>query len=55
VDRHIIPLPSGLAGGAVQATLVVYERFRLTPLPVPDGRLTEVSLGTFYLPEATKR
>ena len=55
VDRHIIPLPSGLAGGAVQATLVVYERFCLTPLPVPDGRLTEVSLGTFYLPEATKR
>ncbi len=55
VDRHIIPLPTGSAGKAVQATLVVYERFRLAPLPVPDGRLTEVSLGTFYLPEAAKR
>ncbi len=55
VDRHIIPLPTGAAGEAVQATLVVYERFRLTPLPAPDGRLTEVSLGTFDLPETAKR
>ncbi len=38
VDRHRIPIPADWGGGAVQATVVAYERFRLTPLPPLDNR-----------------
>lgn len=48
-DRHIIPLPSGFTDGTVQVTLVAYERFRMTPLPVPAGRPGEVPVGTWNL------
>ncbi len=38
VDRHRIPISADWAGGAVRATIVAYERFRLTPLPPLDNR-----------------
>ena len=50
VDRHLLPLPADFTGGEVRATLVAYERFRLTPLPVMDSRFGEVPLGTWMLP-----
>ncbi|MGB9776343.1 MAG: protein O-mannosyl-transferase family [Anaerolineae bacterium] len=37
-DRHLIPVPADWAGGGVRATLVAYERFRMTPLPPMDDR-----------------
>ncbi len=40
-DRHPIPIPADWAGGNVQATLVAYERFRMTPLPPMDDRRWE--------------
>jgi hypothetical protein len=49
-DRHLLSIPDGFGGGDVQATLVVYERFRMTPLPSMDGRFGEVPLGTWTLP-----
>jgi hypothetical protein len=51
VDRHLLPLPEDSAGGEVRATLVAYERFRMTPLPPMDGRFgEETPLGTWTLP-----
>jgi hypothetical protein len=50
VDRHLLPLPEDLTGGEVRATLVAYERFRMTPLPPMDGRFgEETPLGTWTL------
>ncbi|MBC7228216.1 MAG: DUF2723 domain-containing protein [Thermoflexales bacterium] len=40
-DRHLILVPADWAGGEVRATLVAYERFRMTPLPVMDDRRWE--------------
>jgi hypothetical protein len=51
VDRHLLPLPEDFTGGEVRATLVAYERFRMTPLPPMDGRFGgETPLGTWTLP-----
>ena len=50
IDRHLLPLPEDFAGGEVRATLVAYERFRMTALPPMDGRFSEVPLGTWTLP-----
>jgi len=47
MDRHLLPLPEDVTVGEVQATLVAYERFRMTPLPPMDGRFSEVPLGTW--------
>lgn len=45
-DRHLIPIPADWAGGGVRATLVAYERFRMTPLlPLDDRRWEAVPLG----------
>ena len=44
-DRHLIPVPADWTGGAVRATLVAYERFRMTPLlPLDDRRWEAVPL-----------
>jgi hypothetical protein len=44
-DRHLIPIPADWTGGAVRATLVAYERFRMTPLlPLDDRRWEAVPL-----------
>lgn len=40
-DRHLIPIPADWAGGSVRATLVAYERFRMTPIPPMDDRRWE--------------
>ncbi len=40
-DRHRIPIPADWGGGGVRATLVAYERFRMTPLPPMDDRRWE--------------
>ena len=48
LDRHLLMLPEDVAA-EVQATLVAYERFRLTALPPMDGRFSEVPLGTYEL------
>ena len=50
VDRHLLSLGEDFVGGEVQATLVAYERFRMTPLLPMDGRFSEVPLGTWSLP-----
>jgi hypothetical protein len=50
IDRHLLPLPADFPGGEVQATLVAYERFRMTPLPPMDGRFSQVPLGTWDVP-----
>jgi hypothetical protein len=50
MDRHLLSIPDGFTGGDVRATLVAYERFRLTPLVSMDGRFGEVPLGTWTLP-----
>jgi len=50
VDRHLLPLPQDFTGREVRATLVAYERFRMTPLPPMDGRFSEVPLGTWARP-----
>jgi hypothetical protein len=51
VDRHLLPLREDFTGGEVRATLVAYERFRMTPLPPMDGRFgEETPLGTWALP-----
>jgi hypothetical protein len=50
VDRHLLPVPEGFDGDTVQATLVVYERFRDITLPPLDGRFSEVPLGTWPQP-----
>ncbi len=45
-DRHLIPIPADWTGGPVRATLVAYERFRMTPLlPLDDRRWDAVPLG----------
>lgn len=45
-DRHLIPIPADWTGGSARATLVAYERFRMTPLLPLDDRLREgVPLG----------
>ncbi len=49
LDRHLLPLPEGYSG-PLQATMLAYERFRLTPLPVMDERFGEAPLGTWTLP-----
>jgi hypothetical protein len=49
VDRHLLPLREDFTGGEVGAAFVVYERFRMTPLPPMDGRFSEVPLGTWPL------
>jgi hypothetical protein len=38
-------VPDDLTEGVVRATLVVYERFRGTPLPPLDRRMDIVPLG----------
>ncbi len=44
-DRHLIPIPADWTGGAVRATLVAYERFRMAPLlPLDDRRWEAVPL-----------
>ncbi|MGQ9709574.1 MAG: protein O-mannosyl-transferase family [Anaerolineae bacterium] len=44
-DRHLIPIPADWTGGPVRATLVAYERFRMTPLlPLDDRRWEAVPL-----------
>ncbi|MCS7178741.1 MAG: DUF2723 domain-containing protein [Anaerolineae bacterium] len=40
-DRHLILIPADWTGGRVRATLVAYERFRMTPLPPMDDRRWE--------------
>ncbi len=50
VDRHLLSLPEDFTGGEIQATLVAYERFRMTPLPPMDGRFSAVPLGTWPQP-----
>ncbi len=40
-DRHLIPIPADWEGDNVRATLVAYERFRMTPLPPMDDRRWE--------------
>ncbi|MCX7856014.1 MAG: hypothetical protein N2556_08615, partial [Anaerolineae bacterium] len=40
-DRHLIPIPADWTGSGVRATLVAYERFRMTPLPPMDDRRWE--------------
>jgi hypothetical protein len=54
VDRHLLDLPAGFAGGDVRAALVAYERFRLTPLLSLDGRFESVPLGAWLLPGSTE-
>lgn len=44
VDRHRIPIPADWGSGAVRATVVAYERFRLTPLPPMDNRWRDAVL-----------
>lgn len=45
-DRHLISIPADWTGGSVRATLVAYERFRMTPLlPLDDRRWEAVPLG----------
>jgi hypothetical protein len=48
VDRHLLTLPEDVVG-EIRATLVAYERFRLTTLPPMDGRFSEVPLGIYEL------
>jgi hypothetical protein len=50
VDRHLLPVPKDFTAGQVRATLVAYERFRMTPLPPMDGRFSEAPLGVWTLP-----
>jgi len=50
VDRHLLPVPEDFTGDTVQAELVVYERFRETPLPPMDGRFGQVPLGVWPQP-----
>ncbi len=50
VDRHLLEVPAHFTGGEVRATLVAYERFRMTPLPAMDGRFGEVPLGVWAWP-----
>jgi len=50
VDRHLLPLREDFTGGEVRATLVAYERFRMTPLPPMDGRFSQVPLGMWVVP-----
>ncbi len=40
-DRHLISIAPDWAGGSIRATLVAYERFRMTPLPPMDDRRWE--------------
>jgi hypothetical protein len=48
-DFHTLHIPVDLTQGPVQATLVVYERFRGTPLPPLDGRVQAVPLGEWAI------
>lgn len=41
VDRHLLEVPADYSGEGTVATLVAYERFRLTPLPPMDERRLE--------------
>jgi hypothetical protein len=50
MDRHLLQIPQDFTGGQVRATLVAYERFRMTPLPSMDSRFGEVPLGNWTLP-----
>jgi hypothetical protein len=50
VDRHLLPLGEDFTAGEVQATLVAYERFRMTSLPPMDGRFSQVPLGVWARP-----
>jgi hypothetical protein len=50
VDRHLLPIPEDFTGTEVRATLVAYERFRLTRLHPMDSRFDEVPLGAWALP-----
>lgn len=50
VDRHLLTVPEDFTGAQVQATLVAYERFRMTPLPPMDRRFGEVPLVTWPQP-----
>jgi hypothetical protein len=49
-DRHLLHIPEDFSGREVRATLVAYERFRMIPLPLMDGRFDEVPLGNWTLP-----
>jgi len=50
IDRHLLSIPEGFAGSSVQASMVVYERFREITLPVLDGRFRDVPLGSWSQP-----
>jgi len=50
VDRHLLAIPPDFTGNSVQATLVAYEWFRMTPLVPMDGRFEAVPLGTWTQP-----
>jgi len=50
VDRHLLRAPEDFTGGEVQASLVAYERFRMTSLVPMDGRFSEVPLGNWTVP-----
>jgi hypothetical protein len=50
IDRHLLPIPEDFTGASVYATIVAYERFRLTPLLPMDGRFDAVPLGTWPQP-----
>jgi hypothetical protein len=49
VDPHPLQVPDDLTEGVVRATLVVYERFRGTPLPPLDWRMDIVPLGEWEI------
>jgi hypothetical protein len=51
IDPHSFPVPNDIAGDALRASLVVYERFRGTTLPPLDGRMDEVPLGEWAVME----
>jgi hypothetical protein len=48
-DPHPLTVPDDLTEGVVRATMVVYERFRGTPLRPLDGRVGEVPLGEWTI------
>ncbi len=48
-DPHPLSLPPDIIGGVVRGTLVVYERFRGTPLPPLDGRIADVPLEEWVI------
>jgi hypothetical protein len=50
MDRHLLGIPEGFTAGKVQAAVVAYERFRMTPLASMDERFGEIPLGDWHIP-----